>query len=74
MIQKLVKLPNVKVYDFQKQDLITRLDQYMDLRHHSHAYNRNIMEYLHDDKHRAAPDGNADEIKRLVFEYADSIQ
>lgn len=74
MIQRLAKLPNVKVYDFQTRDLITRLDQYMDLRHHSHGYNRNIMEYIHDDNHRALPDGNADEIKRLVVEYADSIQ
>lgn len=74
MIKKLEKLPNVKVYDFQKQDLITRLDQYMDLRHHSHAYNRNIMEYIHDDRYRATADGNSDEIKRLVIEHADSIK
>lgn len=74
MIQRLAKLPNVKVYDFQIRDLISRLDQYMDLRHHSHGYNRNIMEYLHDDRFRATADGNSDEIKRLVIEYADSIK
>lgn len=74
MIQKLGQLPNVKVFDFQKRDLITRLDQYMDLRHHSHDYNRKIMEYLHDGKYRADADGNVDEINELVIEYADSIR
>lgn len=44
--QQLLKLPNVEIYDFQKEPLITKMDEFMDLRHHSHKYNRLIIESI----------------------------
>lgn len=52
MIEQLLKYPNVRLYDFQKEDFICNLDEYMDLRHHSHAYNKRIIEYMAKDCYR----------------------
>ena len=52
MIEELLKYSNVKLYDFQKEEFICNLDEYMDLRHHSHAYNKRIIEYIHQDSCR----------------------
>lgn len=52
MIEELLKYSNVKLYDFQKEEFICNLDEYMDLRHHSHAYNKRIIEYIHKDSCR----------------------
>lgn len=52
MVEKLLKYPNVKLYDFQKEEFICNLDEYMDLRHHSHAYNKRIIECMHRDSCR----------------------
>ena len=52
MLEKLLKYPNIKLYDFQKEEFICNLDEYMDLRHHSHAYNKRIIEYIHKDSCR----------------------
>lgn len=52
MIERLLTYPNVRLYDFQNEELICNLDEYMDLRHHSHAYNRRIVEYIHGDSCR----------------------
>lgn len=60
MIEKLLKYPNVKLYDFQKEEFICNLDEYMDLRHHSHAYNKRIVECMHKDSCRV----NEDNYKR----------
>lgn len=56
MIEKLLKYPNVKLYDFQKEAFICNLDEYMDLRHHSHAYNKRIIECMHKDSCRVSED------------------
>lgn len=41
---ELLKLPNVKLYDFQADTKwITNIHQYMDFRHHSHGYNKDII-------------------------------
>lgn len=56
MIEKLLKYPNIKLYDFQKEELICNLDEYMDLRHHSHDYNKRIIEYMHKDSCRVLED------------------
>lgn len=52
MIEQFFKYPNVKLYDFQKEKFICNLDEYMDLRHHSHTYNKRIIEYIHKDSCR----------------------
>jgi len=56
MIEKLLKYPNVKLYDFQKEEFICNLDEYMDLRHHSHAYNKRIIECMYKDSCRVSED------------------
>lgn len=52
MIERLLTYPNVKLYDFQVEEFICNMDEYMDLRHHSHAYNKRIIECMHDDSCR----------------------
>ncbi len=52
MTEKLLKYPNVKLYDFQVEDFICNMDEYMDLRHHSHAYNKRIVECMAKDSCR----------------------
>lgn len=56
MIEELLKYPNVKLYDFQKEEFICNLDEYMDLRHHSHAYNKRIIECMYKDSCRVSED------------------
>lgn len=56
MIERLLQYPNVKIYDFQKEEFICNLDEYMDLRHHSHAYNKCIIECMHRDSCRVNED------------------
>jgi hypothetical protein len=53
MIERLLSYPNVKLYDFQIEEFICNMDEYMDLRHHSHAYNKRIIECIHADSCRA---------------------
>lgn len=52
MIERLLSYPNVKLYDFQVEEFICNMDEYMDLRHHSHAYNKRIIECIHVDSCR----------------------
>lgn len=56
MIERLLNYPNVKLYDFQNEDFICNMDEYMDLQHHSHAYNKRIIEYIHADSCRVRED------------------
>lgn len=56
MIEKLLKYPNVKLYDFQREEFICNLDEYMDLEHHSHAYNKRIIECMYKDSFRVQGD------------------
>ncbi len=73
MISRLYRLKNVELYDFQIAPWITDLDQYMDLRHHSHKYNRAILRAIHDKEYRATSDGHSDQLKTLVTQYRDSF-
>lgn len=52
MIERLLSYSNVKLYDFQNEEFICNMDEYMDLQHHSHAYNKRIIEYIHADSCR----------------------
>ena len=54
MIERLLNYSNVKLYDFQKEDFICDLDEFMDLRHHSHKYNKRIIDYIHKDSCRVS--------------------
>lgn len=59
-IEKMLKYPNVKLYDFQKEEFICNLDEYMDIFHHSHDYNKRIIECMYKDSCRV----NKDNYKR----------
>lgn len=50
IIKKLSKLPNVELFDFQCDPWITNMDEYMDSRHHSHNYNKKIIESIKNKK------------------------
>lgn len=65
MIEHFLKYPNVKMFDFQKEDFICNLDEYMDLRHHSHAYNKRIIEYINKDSFRVQKDTYKNELIKL---------
>lgn len=73
MIERLSALPNVDLYDFQTSPWIDNLDQYMDLRHHSHAYNRDILRSIREGRYRALPDGGEPLLRSLVAQYRDSF-
>lgn len=70
-----LKLPNVKLYDFQVEPWITNLDEYMDVRHHSHSYNRAILETIHSDSNRVKEPLKTEfsEIYNLIKVYQDSL-
>ena len=57
VIDALLHYENVKLYDFQREDFICNLDEYMDIFHHSHAYNKRIIECIHADCFRVT-EGN----------------
>ncbi|MBR4996590.1 MAG: hypothetical protein IKY84_01770 [Bacteroidaceae bacterium] len=65
MIEKLLKYPNVKLYDFQKEEFICNLNEYMDLRHHSHAYNKRIIECMYKDSCRITEDNYKKDLAAL---------
>lgn len=72
MAQKLLKLKNVELYDFQRSPIITDLDAYMDLRHHSHAVNRMIIQSIHDKKYLANDStirSNSEKLRVLCKQY-----
>ena len=52
MIERLLQYPNVRLYDFQKEEFICNMNEFMDLRHHSHAYNKYIIECIAKDSCR----------------------
>lgn len=52
-VDRYSRLPNVKIYDFQGDEaLISNLDEFMDMHHHSHAYNRLTMREIARGAHR----------------------
>ena len=65
MIERLLTYPNVKLYDFQVEEFICNMDEYMDLRHHSHAYNKRIIECIHVDSCRVREDNYDKDLKVL---------
>lgn len=73
IISRLGNLDNVDIYDFQRDGWITDLDQYMDLRHHSHGYNRAIFQAIHAGDFRVEAGSDVEDIHRLVSVYADSL-
>lgn len=74
IIDTLSTASNVEIYDFQCVPWITNLDQYMDLRHHSHDYNKEIFRAIHDHQYQVLDRiGHTDDIKELVKIYRDSL-
>ena len=74
MTHRLSNINNLRLYDFQTKTWITNLEQYMDLRHHSHYYNRAIMEAIHKDSDRVhSHQSSQKEIHSLIEIYRDSI-
>lgn len=62
MIEKLLEYPNVRLYDFQTEEFICNLNEYMDLRHHSHVYNKRIVEYMEKDSCRVEQESYNDNL------------
>lgn len=75
IIKSMLHLKNVEIYDFQCAPWITNLEQYMDLRHHSHCYNREILKEIHNGNYRIASELDCDYVglKKLVKAYTDSL-
>lgn len=73
IISRLSPLHNVEIYDFQIDPWITNLNEYMDLRHHSHKFNREILKSIHREQYKALDSGYTKEIKNLVIQYRDSL-
>lgn len=73
IIKSLSSISNVELYDFQTEPWITNLDQYMDLRHHSHNYNKQILQSIHDGRFRVNNDAHCSKLKNLVEQYRDSF-
>jgi hypothetical protein len=73
IVEALSECGNVKLYDFQSSPWITNLDQYMDLRHHSHDYNKRIIQSIHDGQYRIEASDDGGQIKDLVVAYRDSF-
>ena len=65
MTEHFLKYPNVKLFDFQNESFICNLDEYMDLMHHSHTYNKCIIEYIHKDSFRVQKDTYKNELITL---------
>lgn len=74
MISRLSNFKNVELFDFQCAPWITNLEEYMDVRHHSHEYNRRILMALHEGEYRADSEGHVDDIRQFIIQYADSLK
>lgn len=74
IIEQLLKWNNVRIYDFQVADWITNIDEYMDLRHHSHNYNRRIIECIYNNQYELSDNywEQLDEFVRMIEDYDDS--
>lgn len=71
----LLQLPNVTLYDFQNAPWITNLHEYMDVRHHSHAYNKAIIQAIYDGDCRvdATCQNGKELLIGLIRQYRDSL-
>lgn len=73
---QLSRLPNVELYDFQREELMTNHDDFMDLRHHSLYTNRRLMKWIKKDEYRLDTDA-LDKANRnlvsLAYQYLDSL-
>lgn len=69
----LLTLHNVKLYDFQcEPSYICNTDEYMDLRHHSHKFNRRIIENIYQDSCRVNNENSKlklERLKNLILNY-----
>lgn len=66
MIKQLSLYENVHIYDFQVFDWVTNLNEYMDLRHHSHKYNRRIIECIKNGEYESGGADCANQIDEFV--------
>lgn len=74
MITSLSRYSNVELFDFQCSPWITNLEEYMDVHHHSHKYNRAVLQAIHDGEYRADSSGHVEEIRQLIIQYKDSLE
>lgn len=71
---QLLPLNNVHLYDFQCAPWINNMNEYMDLRHHSHAYNRAIIRAIHDNQYRiSSPNSSHQHLHNLIAAQNDTI-
>jgi hypothetical protein len=66
VIRRLVRLPNVTVFDFRDvRDITHNLDNYADLIHHSPVVDLKVLSFLANGEHIASRDAPAASIERL---------
>lgn len=65
MIERMLQYPNIKLYDFQKEIYICDMDEFMDLRHHSHDYNKRIIKGMAKDHCRVSHEGYMQDLQVL---------
>lgn len=74
MIAQLEKYPNVKLYNFQCSPWIDNLDEFMDICHHNHKYNRAIIQSIHKNQYRInSSNFSPIPLINLVTQYEDSL-
>lgn len=76
ILLSLDSLPNVTLFDFQMEPWITNLDEYMDNHHHSHKYNRDIIESIYRNEfvfNKDSIDFRNDRLRHLAPLYLDSL-
>ena len=49
IMNRLLSFDNVKLYDFQSDIMTTDVEEYMDLRHHSHDYSKKVIDSMSKD-------------------------
>ncbi len=75
MICQLNKFKNVKLFDFQRESWIGNLNEYMDVRHHSHTFNREIIRSISIDSCRVKDlsSKKSEIINKMIEIYRDSL-
>ncbi|WP_297604919.1 hypothetical protein [uncultured Alistipes sp.] len=64
VVEALLKCPNVKIYDFQcEEGWIMNLSEYMDVRHHSHEFNHEIIRRMSEDMYRVTSDNYLEKLE-----------
>lgn len=76
ILLSLDSLPNVTLFDFHREPWITNMEEYMDIHHHSHEYNREIIKSIARRENlfiKDSVDFYNDRLRYLASVYLDSL-